>query len=638
MAPQSPNDHSDLPLETPGAGPSRSPPPPPPADDDADDLDYEFDLEFNDEEEERDRELCECGQSVESSNELLSSLASYLSTFQNDLSDVSGQIAELQQKSSDIESQLRGRKTILPPLNALLSDITLPPALVLTLRDTLPSQNPDLWLSAIIQLDEKLAVVRARSSKVAAARELEPVLDGLRIKALTVLPPFLLSLIRPLKSASKGLSTNLAVLQTSLLLKYQPFYAFLVRQSPRTAKQVERGYVNAARAYYETGMRRYARSLGQIRARTVEKSDLIGVVSSEAAQAVLSGTQEGVKQAYERVRLAELEEGAVVLGYMADDKDYRVPVEALFRSLSLVLIDNASAEFTFIVRFFARPVAPLPPSSTTGRGSIADPSSPATPARQLRSPESTPFDSPSVSFVDLMSEAGRSQTPKAAAARRQGGGDLADGLKDAERIWHEVFDTALEPCTAFFQSMLSPSPPPAVPLLTLIRLNDRLLATADSRGTLPLIPFLTGQKLAMWPVFRKEMDAHIESMRKLGDEAEGKGLAGFMGKGVKDGAVRQVASRYAALFSCVTALSEEAEEAMIFSSMTRLRAELVRLTQTQSLKIKSPQERHSFLSSIYEIIMHELVSGPGMTTHPRLQSELSFFRTREEEARRRISA
>ena len=71
--------------------------------------------------------------------------------------------------------------------------------------------------------------------------------------------------------------------------------------------------------------------------------------------------------------------------------------------------------------------------------------------------------------------------------------------------------------------------------------------------------------------------------------------------------------------------------------MTRLRAELVRLAQAQANKIKAPAQRHSFLSSIYEIIMHELVSGPGQTTHPRLQSELSFFRTREEEARRRIS-
>ena len=154
---------------------------------------------------------------------------------------------------------------------------------------------------------------------------MDNVVEGLRVKALTQLPPFLLALIRPLKSASTGLSTNLAVLQTTLLLKYQPFYTFLYRQSPRLAKQVERGYINAARAYYETGMRRYARALGQIKSRTVEKSDLIGVVSSEAAQAVLSNTPTGVKQAYERLRYSELDvegEGGVVLAYMADDKDY----------------------------------------------------------------------------------------------------------------------------------------------------------------------------------------------------------------------------------------------------------------------------------------------------------------------------
>ena len=68
----------------------------------------------------------------------------------------------------------------------------------------------------------------------------------------------------------------------------------------------------------------------------------------------------------------------------------------------------------------------------------------------------------------------------------------------------------------------------------------------------------------MWPVYRKEMDAHVDSLKQLADQAEGKGFSGLV-KGVKDGAVRQVANRYAALFTCVTALSGEAEEAMIFS-------------------------------------------------------------------------
>jgi hypothetical protein len=108
-------------------------------------------------------------------------------------------------------------------------------------------------------------------------------------------------------------------------LKYQPFYAFLLRQSPRIAKQVERGYVNAARAYYETGMRRYTRALSTIRARTPEKAEIMGVVSSEAARDVLSGDQESLKGTYDRLKYAELDmedDAGVVLAYLADEKDY----------------------------------------------------------------------------------------------------------------------------------------------------------------------------------------------------------------------------------------------------------------------------------------------------------------------------
>lgn len=71
--------------------------------------------------------------------------------------------------------------------------------------------------------------------------------------------------------------------------------------------------------------------------------------------------------------------------------------------------------------------------------------------------------------------------------------------------------------------------------------------------------------------------------------------------------------------------------------MTRLRTELVRLIQVQSSKIKDAQQRQSFTSSLYELVVRELIAGPGPPTHPRLQAELSFFRTREEEARRRAT-
>jgi hypothetical protein len=102
------------------------------------------------------------------------------------------------------------------------------------------------------------------------------------------------------------------------LLKYQPFYAFLLRHAPKVAKQVERGYVTAARSYYETALRRYTRSLGVIKGRTVEKTELIGSGTSDIGAS-------GYKEVYERLKYAELDvddEGGAILAYMADEKEY----------------------------------------------------------------------------------------------------------------------------------------------------------------------------------------------------------------------------------------------------------------------------------------------------------------------------
>lgn len=171
-----------------------------------------------------------------------------------------------------------------------------------------------------------------------------------------------------------------------------------------------------------------------------------------------------------------------------------------------------------------------------------------------------------------------------------------------------------------------------------------------------------GLKLSMWPIFQKEMTAQIDSVKKLADAAAGGGFGAMLNKGPKDSTVRQVCERYADFFSYIVALSSDEDEAMVFTryamdgifgstshrrgtdysvqfrlcSMNRLRTELSRLAITQSQKIKSPPQQASFLVGIYDDIIRGLTTGPGRTSHPRLQTELSFFRTREEEARRKV--
>jgi hypothetical protein len=117
-------------------------------------------------------------------------------------------------------------------------------------------------------------------SRVKAARDLGDIAEGLRIvvresitvrlfmlvqylfKAATKLRTFFLALLQPMRTS---ITTNMQVMQTSIFVKYRALYAFLQRQAPNVAGEVQKTYTGTARTYYETGFRRYVRSLGWIR-------------------------------------------------------------------------------------------------------------------------------------------------------------------------------------------------------------------------------------------------------------------------------------------------------------------------------------------------------------------------------------
>ena len=61
------------------------------------------------------------------------------------------------------------------------------------------------------------------------------------------------------------MTTNMNVIQTTVFQKYRPLYAFLLRRAANVATEVQKAYVAAARTYYETGFRRYMRSLGWVK-------------------------------------------------------------------------------------------------------------------------------------------------------------------------------------------------------------------------------------------------------------------------------------------------------------------------------------------------------------------------------------
>lgn len=552
----------------------------------------------------RAKDYVELHDQVQSSMNLLDSLESFLSSFQRDLSSVSGQISELQERSKEIDRRLKSRRRIEKPLSKLVSELTISPALILTILDTEVGES---WIPVIGDFERRLDALEVRA-RVKAARDLGDVSEGLRIVAATKLRAFFLALLRPIKDS---VTTNVQVLQSSIYMKYRPLFSFLQRKAASVAKEIQDSYIAATRTYYETAFRRYIRSLGWLRSKVTEKFETL---------VVLSAQQDGSRLDHERLAYAKMDGSSVILAYMADDKAHKEPLEAILRSLFLVLMDNATAEYSFITTFFSSQVAP------------------ASDQDSVLSASSLP---PDCGVVDdrksiAGSEARTEVASPGPSTGRNGLGRLTDidkgARNDLGNLWKRVFDPVLEYTKVFLVSVVEP-PPPAIPLLTMVRLTEAVLAEVQKRQCLPLETFFFTMRLQLWPVFQKVMTEHCDSLKKVAEKP-----SGYFARTnpTTDAMVSNICHSYTVMFQSFVLLTSEAEETMIFSNLFRLQQELDKLILRHTEFIADPTVRATKRSAIYEILLQGLIKGSHLTRHPKVQMELDYWTEKERSARQII--
>ncbi|KAH9918218.1 vacuolar sorting protein [Epithele typhae] len=509
----------------------------------------------------RAREFVELHEQVQTSVNLLDSLEGFLSTFQKDLSAVSGQISNLQDRSKDIDNRLKSRRKIEKPLSNLIADLSIPPALATLILDT---RVDDTWIPAIVEFQRRLDMLKFRV-RVKAARDMSEVAEGLRIVAATKLRTFFLSMLEPIRSS---MTTNLQVLQMSVWMKYRPLFVFLQDTRPTTV-----------RTFYETGFRRYLRGLGWVKARVVEK-----------AEPITSGIDVPQTPGHDPGRLAyaKVDGPSVTMAYVAEDKNCvcLLTARVVLRSALLVLMDNATAEYTFITTFFAsEPHEPLPTKSGPGTPAMSPP---------VLSPTRGEFE-------ELRSDQAR-RLAASTCLHASGAQHIRSPTKEEQTalnaLWKQALDPSLDP------------PPPAIPLLTTIRLTEDMATEVQRRGCGPLETFIFALRIKMWPAFQKLMAEHIDALRKLGESAA---TGGYFRRGTTttNEAVAVVCRRYVVLFNAFIALTDQSEETMIFANV-----------HTDKLPDL--------------LLLQGLSNGPRPTSHPKAQSELAYWRERDEECRRRV--
>jgi vacuolar protein sorting-associated protein 52 len=138
-------------------------------------------------------------------------------------------------------------------------------------------------------------------------------------------------------------------------------YGFLYKHHPTLAEEICLAYMNTMRWYYVNQFTRYQKALENIKLHVLDKNDVLGHDDHSRKATVLSsskttGPPHDAFNLGRRIDLLRTNNQTAISSYAAEDDQTAHHLEVPFRNFNLALVDNASAEYTFLAAFFSPPL------------------------------------------------------------------------------------------------------------------------------------------------------------------------------------------------------------------------------------------------------------------------------------------
>jgi vacuolar protein sorting-associated protein 52 len=289
---------------------------------------------------------------IEDCDEVLKSVESYLTNFQNELGAVSAEIESLQTRSTQLNARLENRKKVEKLLGPAVEEVSISPITVRIISEGPVDEN---WIQALNELECRSATTAKKdSSSVKAVEDVKPLLEDLRTKAVERIRDFIVAQIKALRSPN----VNAQIIQQQTFIKYKDLYIFLARHSPVLAEEIGQAYVNTMKWYYTSNFIRYQQALERLSIHVVDQNEVLGSDSLATRRNVLTSTKASIPQhdVFNLGRRSDTLKATskdAISAYLAEeDRTYHY-VETPFYNFNLALIDNVCAEYTVFTELFS---------------------------------------------------------------------------------------------------------------------------------------------------------------------------------------------------------------------------------------------------------------------------------------------
>lgn len=153
---------------------------------------------------------------------------------------------------------------------------------------------------------------------------------------------------------------NAQIIQQQNFLKFKDLYTYLHKHHPTLADEISLAYRNTMRWYYLNQFTRYQKALEKIKLHIIDKNDVLGHDDTSRKATVLSsgskslgGPPHDAFNLGRRIDLLKTTSQAAISSYLAEEDSSTHYLEVPFRNFNLALVDNATAEYTFLASFFS---------------------------------------------------------------------------------------------------------------------------------------------------------------------------------------------------------------------------------------------------------------------------------------------
>lgn len=284
-------------------------------------------------------------------DDVLKSVESYLSDFQTELGIVSAEIETLQTRSVQLNAKLENRRNVERLLGPSVEDISISPNAIRTITDGLINEN---WVKALNEIEARsISIEKSAGSSWKAVDDVKPLLADLKNKATVRIRDYLVSQIKAIRSPNM----NAQYIQQHFLVKYKDLYAFLTRAHPTLSEEITQAYVNTMRWYYLSNFTRYSQALEKLKLLASDSNNVLGADPSAQRG---NGTGPGGRGISHdpftlgrRVDALKTSNQMAISSYVAEEDKSAHGFEVPFQHFNIALVDNVSAEYSFLTEMFS---------------------------------------------------------------------------------------------------------------------------------------------------------------------------------------------------------------------------------------------------------------------------------------------